>query len=231
MSFLYSHFIHHVLLLRESSCWCFLSLWLVYIHHFLPSASLPFPSFKSMNFLFSLKASLGPLRTAVTRGQHDHIQLTRTRKASEAGTRLRRCKHTLVVNQMCNTIYKSTFTYTGPLNLTKIWRDKAKYCLYFQQKKETKVQRGWLTQGHRNSKVHPSIEWRNLENSSMKPDNVFLFLQDFDLIVAKECIFGMRSNGTPKLFHIIKTQSMSYAVIASEREFYHFKGVALFKIL
>ena len=42
------------------------------------------PSFKFINFFF-LKPSLGPVRTAVTRGQHDHTQLTRTLPASEAG--------------------------------------------------------------------------------------------------------------------------------------------------
>lgn len=41
------------------------------------------------------------------------------------------------------TIHKSTFTYMGPFNLKKIQSDKVKYyCLYFQEKKETKALRG-----------------------------------------------------------------------------------------
>lgn len=46
-------------------------------------------------------------------------------------------------SEECITIYKNTFTSTGPFNLKKIQTDKVKYyCLYFQEKKETKALRG-----------------------------------------------------------------------------------------
>lgn len=90
---------------------------LVYIQNFVPSASLP--SSKSINFFFSLKASLGPLRTAVTRGHHDHIQLTRTRMASSA--QLRRCKKYVTVNQMCASLFTKACLLILALSATQIY--------------------------------------------------------------------------------------------------------------
>ena len=125
-----------------------------------------------------------------------------------------KCKHAHVtVNQMCITIYKSMSAHTGSFHRTTIWGDKVKYhCLCLQQKKETKVQRDWHTQGHRNSKIHPPIEWHIPENVSIKLENAFLFLQDFNLRVVRYYIFEMLSNGTPEVFHIIKRQSSSYSL-------------------
>lgn len=52
-SFLFSHFMQQVCLLRESCGLLFLSLWLVYIHNFLPPASSPFPPLNPSTFSLS----------------------------------------------------------------------------------------------------------------------------------------------------------------------------------